>query len=470
MPAKELSPIEVYELLPGTNCKECGESNCMSFSVRLVNKEASLMNCIPLLDPEKQVEYDKLWKMLKPPIRSVEVGVGDRKVTLGGEYVVYRHEFTYFNQTAIAIDVSDEMPDEEFKVRINRANTFSYDYIGMTLYLDMIAIRSISGDPKVFSDAVSRAVELSELPIILCTNNPKVMEAGLAASKRKRPLIYAANRSNWREMADLALKYECPIVVSSPFDLDTLKSLATSLWEYGIEDIVLDPGTGGPEDISTTINNFTMLRQSAISKEDEMLGFPVLGTPIVAWSEKQIDPSINEWNEAVIASSLIVRYSDAMIIHATRGWALLPLVILRQNIYTDPRKPVSVEPGVQIYGNPDKNSPVLLTTNFALTFYTVASDIESGAVDCYLIVIDTEGISVESAVAGRKLTSENISEALDEYKVSDLVDHRQIIIPGRAARLSGEIEEVSGWKVSVGPMDSSEIPKYVEGWKPEPKV
>lgn len=467
MPAKELSPIEVYELLPGTNCKECGESNCMSFAVRLVNKEASLRECTPLLAPEQQEAYDKLWKMLKPPIRAVEVGVGERKVTLGGEYVVYRHEFTYFNQTAIALDVSDEMTDEEFEARINRANTYNYDYIGMTLYLDMLAIRSTSGDPKVYADAVKRAVELTELPIILCTVSPEVMEAGLESSKGNRPLIYAANKSNWREMAELALKYECPIVASSPFDLDTLKSLATSLWEYGIHDIVLDPGTGGPEDISDTINNFTMLRQSAIAKEDEMLGFPTLGTPIVAWSEKQIDPSINEWNEAVIASSLIVRYSDAMIIHATRGWALLPLVILRQNIYTDPRKPVSVEPGVHTYGNPDKNSPVLLTTNFALTFYTVASDIESGNVDCYLIVIDTEGISVESAVAGRKLTSENIAEALEEYKIGDMVDHRQLIIPGRAARLSGEIEEVSGWKVSVGPMDSSGIPKYVEGWKPK---
>ena len=467
MPAKELSPIEVYELLPSTNCKECGESNCMSFAVRLVNKEASLKECAPLLTPEQRVAYDKLWKMLKPPVRAVEVGIGDRKVTLGGEYVVYRHEFTYFNQTAIALDVSDEMSDEEFEARINRANTFKYDYIGMTLYLDMIAIRSTSGDPNVFADAVKRATELSELPIILCTVNPEVMEAGLESSKGKRPLIYAANRSNWREMADLALKYECPIVASAPFNLDTLKSLATSLWEYGIQDIVLDPGTGGPEDISTTINNFTMLRQSAIAKEDEMLGFPILGTPIAAWSEKQIDPRINEWNEAVIASSLIVRYSDAMIIHATRGWALLPLVILRQNIYTDPRKPVSVEPGVQTYGNPDKNSPVLLTTNFALTFYTVASDIEAGDVDCYLIVIDTEGISVESAVAGRKLTSESVAEALTEYNVGDLVDHRQLIIPGRAARLSGEIEGVSGWEVSVGPMDSSGIPKYVEGWKPK---
>jgi acetyl-CoA decarbonylase/synthase complex subunit gamma len=172
------------------------------------------------------------------------------------------------------------------------------------------------------------------------------------------------------------------------------------------------------------------------------------------------------WNEAYLASLLITRFADIVIMHSAEGWVLLPTTVLRQNIYTDPRKPVAVEAGVKAFGNPNENSPVLMTTNFALTFYTVASDIESNGVDCYLMVVDTEGLAVDSSVAGRKLTSDKIAEALKEMKVEEKVKHRKLIIPGKAARLSGEIQELSGWEVLVGPRDSSEIPKFLQDkWK-----
>ena len=470
MPAKELSPIEVYQLLPRTNCKECGETNCMAFAAKLVNREATLHECPPLLEPKHKEAFDKLWALLKPSIRAVEVGTGERKVTLGGEYVLHRHEFTYFNPTAIAIDVSDEMPEEEFEARIKTATDFKYDYIGMTLTLDMLAIRSTSNDPEMFAAAVRKAAGLTDLPLILCVTNPAVMESGLSVAGERKPLIYAASKDNWKQMADLALMYSCPLVVSAPFDLDLLKSLAITLLEYGVEDLVLDPGTKIEDGISATLDNFTMLRWNAINLEDEHLGFPLLGTPITAWAEKAADPMINEWNEVVVSSSLITRFADALVIHGVSGWSLLPLVILRQNLYTDPRKPVAVEAEVIPFGEPDENSPVLLTTNFALTYYTVASDIESAKVDCYLVVVDSEGISVESAVAGRKMTADTVAEAIKEFKVGDLVKHRHLLIPGRAARLSGEIQEASGWNVIVGPMDSSGIAGYIdEKWPPEPE-
>ena len=470
MPAKELSPIEIYKLLPGTNCKECSETNCMAFAAKLVNREATLQECPPLLEPKYKEAFDELWALLKPAVRTVEVGTGERKVKLGGEYVLYRHEFTYFNPTAIAIDVSDEMPEEEFEARIKAADGFEFDYIGMKLELDMIAVRSTSGDPTKFGAAAKKAAELTDLPIILCSLDSAVMEQALSAVGDRRPLIYAATKDNWKEMADLALMYGCPVVASAPFDLDALKSIARTLWEYGVEDIVLDPGTQLDEGFSATVNNFTVLRWDAINEEEEFLGFPLLGAPIVAWAEKAEDPLINEWNEAVIASALITRYSDLLILHSVSGWSLLPLVILRQNLYTDPRKPVAVEAEVATFGEPNELSPVFLTTNFALTYYTVASDIESAKLDCYLVVVDTEGISVESAVAGRKLTADNIAEALETFKVGDLVKHRHLVIPGRAARLSGEIREASGWTVSVGPQDSSGIAGYVdEKWDPFPE-
>jgi acetyl-CoA decarbonylase/synthase complex subunit gamma len=164
---------------------------------------------------------------------------------------------------------------------------------------------------------------------------------------------------------------------------------------------------------------------------------------------------------------LIVRYADVLIMHGDSGWALLPTTVLRQNIYTDPRKPVAVAPGLKIYGTPDENSPVMFTTNFALTYYTVASDIESNKLNAYLIVVETEGSAIDSGVAGRKLTAERVADAIKASGIESKVKHRKIIIPGKASRISGEIEELSGWKVLVGPRDSSEIPKYlIEKWQP----
>lgn len=470
MPAKELSPIEIYRSLPGTNCKECGESNCMAFAAKLVNREATLSECTPLISPDHKDAYDKLWSLLKPAVKAVEVGVGDEKLTLGGEYVLYRHEFTYFHQPAIAVDVTDEMNDEEFETRIQVLNDFKYEYIGMELTLDMLAIRCTSGDVSKFSETVKRASQLTRKPLMLCSLDPVTMDRALDIVADKRPLIHGANKNNWKEMAELALKYNCPLVAYSPGDIDTLRSLALTLQEYGLENIVLDPGTQHTDYMSSNLDTYTILRWDAINEEEDGLGYPLLGSAVAAWAKPAEDPILNEWNEAMLSASLVTKYADAIVVHGISGWAILPQVILRSNIYTDPRKPVSVEAGLITMGEPNEDSPVLLTTNFALTYYTVASDIESAKVDSYLLVVDSEGMSVESAVAGRKLTADNISEALDSFKVGEKVKHRNLIIPGRAARLSGEIQETSGWSVSVGPMDSSGIAKYVEDkWNPYPE-
>jgi acetyl-CoA decarbonylase/synthase complex subunit gamma len=467
MPAKELSPIEIYKYLPKTNCKECGETNCMAFAAKLVNREATLQECLPLLDPKQTETFTRLWVLLKPPVKAVEIGSENNKRKIGGEYVQYRHEFTYFNPTAIAIDVSDEMSDEEVEIRAKFVNELNYQYIGMNLTLDMVAIRSTSKDPAKFEAITKKVAQLTNKPLILCALEPAVMEQGLAAVEGKRPLIYAATKNNWKEMADLALMYKCPLVASSPQDLNTLKSLAKTLKEYGIDDIVLDPGTLWDAGTSTTVNNLTILRDLAINEEDEDLGYPLLGTPMVAWAAQEEDHLVKEWNEAMLASVLVTRYIDIMILHSVSGWSLLPLIFLRQNLYTDPRKPVAVEAGVRDFGDVTDMSPVFLTTNFALTYYTVASDIESAKLSCHVLVVDSEGMSVESAVAGRKLTADTIAEAVKNFKLGDIVKHRHLVIPGRAARLSGEIQEATGWSVSVGPMDSSGIPKYLEEkWKP----
>jgi acetyl-CoA decarbonylase/synthase complex subunit gamma len=407
--------------------------------------------------------------MLKPAVKEVIIGEGNNACTVGGELVMYRHEFTYFNPTAIAVDVTDEMLDEELLGRVRKTEGFEYIYIGTKLKLNMIAIRSTSNDPEKFKAMVKKVAEETALPLILCSFHPKVLEAGLIAVPKQRPLLYAATKDNWKEMAELALKYSCPLAVFAPNDLELLKSLAKTLVECGVKDLVLDPGTFVGEGLSDTINNFTMLRRAACKRGDELVGFPLIGTPITAWLERgKMPQEIALWNEAYAAGMLINRYADILIMHSIRGWSLLPIAILRQNIYTDPRKPVAVEPGLRTFGTPNESSPVMMTTNFALTYYTVASDIEASGVSCYLIIVDTEGIAVDSAVAGRKFTSEKAADALKQTGVEGKVKHRKLIIPGKAARLSGEIEELSGWQVLVGPRDSADIPKFLqEKWGKE---
>ena len=472
--ATELSPIEVYMLLPKTNCKKCGEENCMAFAVKLVNRETSLDKCPELEKEEYGDARRKLEELLAPPIKEIAIGTGDRAVKVGGKLVLYRHEFTYHNPTPIAIDVTDEMPlkdsdgEEGLLDRIRRIESFSYNYIGRSLGLDMIAIRSTSNDPSAFKFAVENVVKATDLPLILCSFDPNVMEAGLVVAYKRRPLIYAATRDNWREMAELALMYKCPLAVFAPGDPDLIRSLSKTLIDYGVRDLMLDPGTFTDEGLSDTINIFTMIRRNAIKGGDELLGFPLIGTPITAWINGG-DPKEAAFKESYVAAMLLSRYCDLLIMHSLEGWVQLPVLIWRFNIYTDPRKPVSVEPGLRVFGSPDENSPVLLTTNYALTYFTVESDIKKANIDCYLIVVDTEGISVESAVAGRYLTADKIAEAIEETGIEKKVNHKYLIIPGLAARLSGEAEEALGgdWRVLVGPKDSSGIPEFLKSkWPP----
>jgi acetyl-CoA decarbonylase/synthase complex subunit gamma len=465
---KELSPIDVYKLLPKTNCKECGVENCMAFATKIVNREVTLDQCKPLLKKENEKAYKQLKEMLKPAVKEVEVGVGDKAVKLGGKLVMFRHEFTYTNPTAIAIDVTDEMPETEVLERVKKTENFSYEYIGYTLKLNMIAVRSTSNDPDKFKAVVKKVADNTAMPLILCSLNSSVLEAGLMATPNAKPLLYAATMDNWKDMAELALMYHCPLVVSAPNDLSLLVSLAKTLIAYGVEDLVLDPGTFPDEGLADTLNNFTMLRRAATKGGEELAGFPLIGVPMAVWASKgEAADEIVKWREAYLAGMLIVRYADILIIHETDGWALLPNTVLRQNIYTDPRKPVAVEPGLKVFGTPDEKSPVFFTTNFALTYYTVASDIESSKLNAYVVVVDTEGSAVDSGVAGRKLTADKVAEALKASGLENKVKHKTIIIPGKASRISGEIEEASGWKVQVGPRDSSEIPKYlIDKWQP----
>jgi acetyl-CoA decarbonylase/synthase, CODH/ACS complex subunit gamma len=354
------------------------------------------------------------------------------------------------------------------EVRVKEITGFSYSYIGRTLALDAVAIRSVSGDPTRFATLVQQVARLCDLPLILCSTDPVMIKVGLEVVSDRRPLIYAATEKNWREIADLAVTYSCPVVAAAPGNLSLLRSLVKTLQACGIDDIVLDPGTFGDDGLAGTIHSFTMIRKAACKDADPLFGLPILGTPVSVWTSQELSGELNRWQEAYTTSLLMTRYSDLLIMHSLEGWVILPQLFWRFGLYTDPRKPVSVDAGLRTFGTPGPGSPVLITSNYALTFFTVESDIKAAKFDCYLIVIDTGGLSVESAVAGRYLTAEKISEAIKESSIEGIVSHRYVILPGLAARLSGETEDATGWRVLIGPRDSSGIGKMVhEHWPPQ---
>jgi acetyl-CoA decarbonylase/synthase complex subunit gamma len=462
------NPVDLYRLLPRTNCKKCGQRSCVAFASKLVNREVTLDECAPLLEAPYEEAYRQLWRLLRPPVRQVVIGTGDKAVKIGGEFVIYRHELSYINPTAIAVDVSDELTSDELMKRIKQIEDFSYTYLGRRLGLDLIAVRSTSNDPAKFAKAVRIVAEGSPLPLVLCSLDPKIMEAGLESVPDKRPLLYAATEDNCKEMAVLASKHKCPLVVSAPNNLRLLRSLAEDLTSAGVGDLVLDPATYAYEGMQDTLRNFSMLRWVSCKEGDEFLGLPIAGTPIEAWASQESSEEAT-WREAAIASLLITHYASLLIMHTLEGWALLPVVILRQNLFTDPRKPTAVEPGLRIFGEPDESSPVMFTTNFSLTYFTVSSDIESSPISnkCYLLVVDSEGVGVRTAAArasARKggITAEGIAKAIKESGIEQKVKHKTLIIPGLLAGLKDGIEKLTGWKAMIGPSNSAELPKFLE--------
>lgn len=464
------SPLEAYKYLPQTNCGECGEPTCMAFASKLIDRSGKTENCPPLVKEKKFAKkLAELDRLLAPEIRQVTIGVGERAANIGGDDVLYRHKLTFFNKTKMFFDVSDNMEEAALVERVNKIADFKKFYVGRNLLLDGVAIRAASNDPAKFAAAVKKVAEVG-LPMIFCSFNPAVLKAGLEVAKDKNPLLYAANKDNWKEVGELALEYKVPVVVSVFNDLDALKSLAKTFAEAGIKDIVLDPGTyPSGKGLKDTFTNFLKVRRAGIMGDTE-IAYPIMALPLTAWMAGIADPVSASYWETVMASVFTIRYGDIMILHSMEPYSTLPEVHLAETIYTDPRTPVSVDGGMYKVGNPDKDSPVFFTTNFALTYYTVESDISANGIVCWLLAVDTDGIGVEAAVAGGQLTSAKVKDAFEkaDFDLKRDTNHNTLIIPGLSARLQGDLEDTLGANVKVGPMDSGRIPGWIEkNWPPK---
>jgi acetyl-CoA decarbonylase/synthase complex subunit gamma len=446
--------MEIYRLLPKTNCAKCGEASCMAFATKLSDKETDLELCTQLAADE----MEKLENLLAPAVREITIGKGEKAMILGGDEVLYRYELTYYNPTPLVIDVNDNMDEEALNERIKIIEATEFERTGEKLILDGIAVRNVSGNKDKFAETALK-LKSSKLPLVLCSLDPEAIKAALEKVGDEKPLLYAATENNIEDMASLAIEYNCPITLFVPNDLEKMKELSRILRSKGIKDIVLDPGTYVDEGIGDTLDNFVMIRRLAIEEKDEDFRFPILGIPALTWLYEK-DEVQGGIKEATIAATLMNKYADMLIIHGTNIWELIPVLTLRQSIFTDPRKPQMVDPGLYEFGELDENSPVLMTTNFALTYYTVEGDLKSGKANCYLLVLDTEGRAVDVSLAGGQQSGKSVADLIKESGIEGKVKTRTLIIPGLSAPLSGEIEDESGWEVLVGPRDSSAVSDF----------
>lgn len=436
-----LTALDIYKKLPQTNCGKCAFPTCLAFAMQLANKKASIDACPDVSDEAKEL----LESSAAPPIKLVKVGSGDREIEMGDEVVMHRHEKTFYHPVAYALMVDDDSPDIESKVQA--AGEMKFERVGQEMQLDMIAIRSKSDDPAKFSSAVSAVNGKTSIPLVLVSQNPAVIEEGLKVCGSDRPLIHAATKDNFEKMAELAKANNCPLAVLEDSGLEELAELSKKVKEAGVEDIVLDLGK---KPLGKLFQELTLVRRLAIKKL-----FRPLGYPVIMFAEGE---GASEGLEAAIGT---MKYASIVVMKEADRAIMYPLLTLRQNIYTDPQKPIQVKPGIYELNGPAEDSPVLITTNFSLTYFTVAGDIETSKVPSYLLVADSEGLSVMTAFAADKFTADTATELIESCGIADKVNHKKIIIPGQVARMSGKLNENSGWEVVVGPRDSSGLPKYL---------
>jgi acetyl-CoA decarbonylase/synthase complex subunit gamma len=440
-----LTGLQIFKLLPKTNCGECGVPTCMAFAMKLAAKNADLAACPYASDAAKTT----IGAASKPPIRLVKIGPADNEVLVGNETVLFRHDKTFVHPTAFAVAFSDAEPLMESCHEIANVRDYCLERVGEKLQLNLVLVDNQSEEVKPFVDLIRTAAGGTGKGLILRSSNLEALEAGLQVLEGDRPLIHAATPENAEQIAALALKYNAPLVACAK-TLDELVALTTKLAALGVKDIVLDM----PADNSAaSLQHNTIIRKTALKNNFEPLGYPIMN-----FLSGDDLPSL-----VADASTFICKYSSILVLNRMDLSLLLPLMMLRQNIYTDPQKPIQVEPKVYPIGEPGTNSPVVVTTNFSLTYFLVSGEIENSGVPAHLVVVETEGMSVLTGWAAGKFTGAKVAAAIKASGLQEQIKCRKVIIPGYVSQISGEVEEgLPGWEVLVGPGEAIDIAAYMK--------
>ncbi|TET51559.1 MAG: acetyl-CoA decarbonylase/synthase complex subunit gamma [Actinomycetota bacterium] len=443
-----LSGLEIFKKLPKTNCKDCGFPTCLAFAMQLAAGKVELEKCPHVSDEVKE----SLAEASQPPILKVEIGSGDGAFVLGEETVLFRHDRTFVNQNAFAVAVSDDMPDEKIESIVGDINDISYKRVGMTLALDAVCVKNKSGDKIKFIAAAEKVDSLSKKPMILVSADTAALKEAAEKFKDKKPLLHGATKDNIDDMIAIGKDTGCPIVIKGS-SVDEIMELTSKAREAGIKNMVIDLGS---RKLKEDLYNQIVLRSAAIKKQERSLGYPTIVFP----DEMTDDPQA----EALMAAVFVAKYGSVIVLSNTDRQNVYPLLIYRQNIYTDPRRPMQVEEKIYEIGKPDENSPVLITTNFSLTYFIISGEVETSKVPAWLLVMNVEGQSVLTAWAAGKFVPELIAQFIKKSGIKDKASKKEIIIPGYVAQLQGELEDelADGWKVVVGPREAGDVSKFLK--------
>ncbi len=430
-----LSGIQIYKLLPQTNCKECGFPTCLAFAMKLAAKQVELSACPYVSEASKA----QLSESAAPPMRLITLKSDGHELKVGNEVVLFRHEKTFYNRPGLFIYVRD---DEDVKAKVEAADRFAVTYVGMDLTIDGFAVEA-TGDADRFAAAIQAVRSISKRPLILMSRDPKVIAAGLSALGNETALIDGADATNWEALADLAKQHKAALVVTAD-SIEALADLAEKIKGKGVEDLVIEPVA---KNLSQLLALSTQLRRLALKKNVRSVGYP-----LVVFA-----------HDGVLATQAITKYAGFVVLDEFRAETVYPLLVLRQNIYTDPQKPIQVQPGLYEINSPKPESPVLVTTNFSITYFSVANEVESSGLPAWLLVTDAEGMSVLTAWAAGKFDAERIAKAVKGFNVADKVSKKRVVLPGHVAVLSGELEaELPGWEIRVGPREAVDIPAFMK--------
>ncbi len=442
-----LTGIQIFKLLPKTNCKECGVPTCLAFAMNLASGKAELDSC-PYVSDEARAQ---LSEASAPPIRPVIVGKGVRKATTGGETVQYRHEKTFYSPTLLAAQVGSDIAAADLEAKLKAWNALQFERVGFNLRPELVAVKDANGDAAAFAAVAKQIAETSEFNVILITEDAAVMKAGVDACGFKRPLMYAATEANADDFGAIAKDNDLALAIKAD-SVDGLTALSEKLTGMGLKDLVLDPGSRDPKQSN---QDMIGIRRAALKDGNRAVGFPTIAFPCEMASNIDV--------ETMLAAMYIAKYGSIVVMSDFTGENVFPLLLERLNIFTDPQRPMTVTEGIYPINNPDENSRVLVTTNFALTYFIVSGEIEASKVPTWLLIKDSEGLSVLTAWAAGKFAGDDVGMFVKKSGITDKIKHQEIVIPGYAAAIVGDVEEeLPGWTITVGPREAAHIPGFLK--------
>lgn len=439
-----LSGLEIYKLLPRTNCKKCGFQTCLAFAMQLAKKAVALDKCSFVTAEVRAV----LEEASQPAIRLLEIGAGEDKVVVGNETVLFRHEEKFRHPTAIGLILDDDTSDAELKAVCDEIMKLQFERVGQKIKVDLVALREKSHKKEKFLAALSKIKKTTTLGLVLMPASVETLKAALDVCAQDKPLVSCSQGKDLESFAAVCKEKGVALAFTASETLE-FSALTKKLLAQGLGELVLNLPQ---KTMAERLWQLTQLRRLAIKKAERSLGFATM----VIVEEADAYQAVCE------AAAYIAKYASIVLLESRKPEFILPLLTLRQNIFTDPQKPLQVEPNVYPVGAAHEDSPVLITTNFSLTYYTVLGEIEASRIPSYLICVDTEGMSVLTAWAAEKFTPERIVDTLSRFKLSGIVKHKNLIIPGYVAMMSGDLEEKSGWHILVGPREASGLSSYLK--------